>query len=445
MNMKRRTVLLFMLVAFAVVLWFIDIEKDLVYESSSPMYTLIPYNGMLDLDRQSVMIQSGELPDVKVTDSYTLTNPLDEHATVSLMLPVQNDGTDADGIKIRLGGMEQDYSIKWLKDSSKYNAALEENKDGIDVKAVAEDLRKELGFVYKNIVPADKIWVYEVELEDEDNKIKIENKSGDLSILYMKPVNDSFKVQTSRQSAEFTLDRGGESKYSIALLNGQDDEIKFESSGDYRKKEMRLSEYVRQCVNRYMAEHSEMKSSHLNVVREVVPHVMFSVDAVLGQKKSAIIDLNDMFANYVDIISFDVEFEPGETKTVEISYTLRGIYDKTRLENPIYTYRLKISPVDSWTTCGHTMISVLVKNECKYMIESSVPFDYQSYTNKYTAVMDTAPDEIVSYSLYDSQVNMLSEINIGVKNRINAASIGFAMFIVISAVMAFASRKRHID
>ena len=443
MNMKRRTVLLFLLVVFAVVLWFIDIEKDLVYEGSSPMYTLTPYDGVLDLERQSIMIQSGELPDVKITDSYTLTNPLAEHRKVSLLLPVQNAGTDVDDIKIRLGGTELNYSIRWLKDSTKYNAALEENKDGISSKEIAEDLQRELGFVYKNIVPADKIWVYEVELADENNKIKIENKSGNLSILYMEPVNESFKVQTSKQSAEFTMDKGRESKYTVALLNDDDAEIKFESSADYRKKEMRLSEYVRQCVNRYMAEHPQVKASHLNVVREVVPHVMFSVDAVLEEEKSAIIDLNDMFANYVDIVSFDVEFEPGESKVVEISYTMRGIYDKTRLENPIYTYRFRISPVDSWTTCGHTMLSVLVKNECKYMVESSIPFDYQSYTNMYTAVMDTAPDEIVSYSLYDTKVDMLSEINIGVKNRINAVSVGFAMFIVISLIMAFAARKRR--
>jgi len=429
--MKKRAVILSILVILLVLQMFSDINSEINLINGNIAYTAFPISDTpVSMDKETITIDNTTENVSDVNDKYVMTNTLSEKVMLPIIFPVLKNINEHKDIELLINGENKDYSIKWLLDSEKYV-----NSNIINIDELLIDLNNKQNYKYKNIDPNEMVWIYEVLLDGENNEIKIENKEEPLKILY-EPLNTvKYKVNNSGNSAKFSIDNSIQDKFRIVLFDEQINSIIVESKLVYIKKKMKLSKYIRQIINR---KYSKFKLENIDINSELLPHILYYIDKNMENGKK-ILPLEDILNNYIDLISYTIEFDPNEVKTMELNYKIQSTYDIRKTTKPICTYKYDLYTSKLWSTFSNFAMEFKLGEEYNYLIDSSIPFEQDK--NKYTASLYNAPENIISYSIYSEDINLDELLDISTKKKIKVISGAILMLLLIFIVYKIAIRK----
>jgi len=429
--MKKRAVILSMLVILLVFQIFSDIKSEINLINGNIAYTAFPtLDAPVSMDKETITIDNTSENSSYVNDKYVMTNTSSEKVSLPIIFPVLKNINEHEDIELLINGEKKVYSIKWLLDSEKYA-----HNNVINIDELLVDFNYKQNYKYKNINPNEMVWIYEVLLEDENNEIKIENSEETLEVLY-EPLNtDKYKVSKKSNSAEFSIDNSIQDKFRIVIFDKQLNNINFESNLVYTKKKMKLSQYIRQVINR---EYNHFELEKIDINSELLPHILYYIDKNMdGEEK--ILPLDNILNNHLDLIRYTVEFEPNEIKIMELNYKIQSTYDIRKTTRPIHTYKYDLYTSKYWNTFNDFVIEFEVGEEYKYLIESSIPF--VQVENKFIASLYNAPENIISYSIYSEDIDLDELLELKVKKKIKVISGAILMILLIFTVYKIAIRK----
>lgn len=113
-------------------------------------------------------------------------------------------------------------------------------------------------------------------------------------------------------------------------------------------------------------------------------------------------DITSAFeASYLQALIYTVEFLPGETREVSVSYPVNGSMDRSKTREPLHTFTYFLSPASHWASFRELSIIVLTPEEAPYLLNSSLSFSADG-ERCYTAQLAGLPSEALAFSLYES-------------------------------------------
>lgn len=429
--MKKRAVILSMLVILLVFQIFIDINSEVNLINGNIAYTAFPASDApVSMDEETITIDNTTENVGNVNDKYIMANTSNERVSLPIIFPILKNVNEHKDIELLINGEKKDYSIKWLLDSEKYS-----NNNYINIDELLFDFNNKQNFKFKNINPNEMVWIYEVLLEDEKNEIKIENSKESLKILYEPLYIDKYKLNNSGNSAEFTIEKGTKEKFQIVLFDKQLSDIAFECNSVYTKKQMNLSQYIRQVINR---SYNKFEFENININSELLPHILYYIDNNM-ENENKVLPLDNILNNYIDLLTYTVEFEPNEVKTMEINYKIQGTYNIIKTTKPIYTYKYDLYTSKYWSTFNNFAMKINLGEKYKYLIERSVPFEQNE--NKFTSLLSNTPKDIISYSIYSENIILDELLELSTKKKVKVISGAFLMILIIFVVYKTATRK----
>lgn len=430
--MKNRAIILSLLVILLVLQLTIDANREIVLLEKDKMYTILPMNDVpININKQSLSIDN-KVEDIgKVTDKYFMKNTSDQKINVPILMPVLKGNNEPKNINILVNNEETKYTIKWLLDSEKYNpeGINKNDKGNIDLENLLKEYEYKKNYKYKNMNPKEKIWVYEINLKDKNNEIKVTNKEEPLKIMYISNKTDKFKMDHNSKSSEFFMNKGTNDKYYIALFDSQLKDITFECNTDYRKREMTLTHYVTDVIQEHYKKIGN-KPHNIIMKTEMITHVLHYIDKSFEDDNKNI-ELNNILKNYIDLVYFSVDFEPNEFKIIKIDYDILGTFNKTKTTEPIYTYKFDLSTKKYWQNVITFEMNILVGESYKYLIESTIPYEFKDNENKYFTTTYNLESSELEYSVYLENINLQELNKISTKKTIKYISIGLFSIIVI--------------
>lgn len=429
--MKKRAVILSMLVILLVFQIFSDINSEINLINGNIAYTAFPTLDVpVSMDKETITIDNTIENVSNVNDKYVMTNTSSEKVSLPIIFPILKNINEHKDIELLINGEKEVYSVKWLLDSEKYA-----HSNVINIDELLFDFNNKQNYKYKNINPNEMVWIYEVLLEDENNEIKIENNTEPLEALYESLSTDKYKVSNKSNSAEFSIDNSIQDKFRIILFDNQLNDINFESNLVYIKKKMKLSQYLRQVVNR---KYNKFELENIDINSELLPHILYYIDKNM-ESDNKILPLDNILNNYIDLINYTVEFEPNEVKTMELNYKIQSTYDIRKTTRPIHTYKYDLYTSKHWSTFNDFVMEFKLGEEYKYLIESSIPF--VQVENKFITSLYNAPENIISYSIYSEDINLDELLELSVKKKIKVISGAILMILLIFIVYKIALRK----
>ena len=429
--MKKRAVILSMLVILLVFQILIDINSEVNLINGNIAYTAFPAsNAPVSMDEETITIDNTTENVGNINDKYVMTNTSNERVSLPIIFPLLKNDNEHKDIELLINGEKMDYSVKWLLDSKKYS-----NSNFINIDELLFDFNNKQNYKFKNINPNEMVWIYEVLLEDEKNEIKIENNKEPLKILY-EPLNiDKYDLNNSGNSAKFTIEKGTKEKFQIVLFDKQLNDVTFECKSVYIKKQMNLSQYIRQVINR---SYNKSEFENININSELLPHILYYIDNNM-ENESKVLPLDNILHNYIDLLTYTIEFEPNEVKTMEFNYKIKSTYNIIKTTKPIHSYKYDLYTSKYWNTFNNLIIEINLGEKYKYLIESSVPFEQNK--NKFTLSLSNAPKDIISYSIYSENIILDELIELSTKEKVKVISGAFLMILMIFLVYKIATRK----
>jgi len=429
--MKKRAVILSMLVILLVFQILIDINSEVNLINGNIAYTAFPAsNAPVSMDEETITIDNTTENVGNINDKYVMTNTSNERVSLPIIFPLLKNDNEHKDIELLINGEKMDYSVKWLLDSKKYS-----NSNFINIDELLFDFNNKQNYKFKNINPNEMVWIYEVLLEDEKNEIKIENNKEPLKILF-EPLNrDKYDLNNSGNSAKFTIEKGTKEKFQIVLFDKQLNDVTFECKSVYIKKQMNLSQYIRQVINR---SYNKSEFENININSELLPHILYYIDNNM-ENESKVLPLDNILHNYIDLLTYTIEFEPNEVKTMEFNYKIKSTYNIIKTTKPIHSYKYDLYTSKYWNTFNNLIIEINLGEKYKYLIESSVPFEQNK--NKFTLSLSNAPKDIISYSIYSENIILDELIELSTKEKVKVISGAFLMILMIFLVYKIATRK----
>lgn len=98
---------------------------------------------------------------------------------------------------------------------------------------------------------------------------------------------------------------------------------------------------------------------------------------------------------------YKVEFPPGSTRNVSVSYKTFGTMDMRETSKPIYTFDYILNPADNWSEFKNFNVKIIPPKEAPYIVKSSIDF-HRDEGGVYTADLEALPQEDLSFTLYEN-------------------------------------------
>lgn len=435
--MKKRAIILSMLVILLVFQLFRDINSQVDYIEGNKVYTAFPVADVPITVNKETLTVDNKLENMGyVNDNYIMTNTTSEKVKVPMILPILKNKNEHKNICVSVNDEKIEYKIKWLLNDEK---CISSDNNDIKLQELVSDFNYKENYKFKNIDPNEKIWVYEILLKEEKNLIKIENNKEPLKILYVPANIDKFKVNNTMNYTEFSMDKGSQDKYQIILFDKQIHNIKFDCNTKYIKKQMRLKQYIRQVINRHY-NIIQVKPQNVDMNTELLPNVLYYIDQKMELNDFKIVPLENILINYIDLVYYNIEFEPNEVKTMKLRYDIQSTYDKRKTIEPIYTFVYDFSTSKYWKAFNGFDIKVNLGENYKYLIESSIPFENDQ--NKYISSLNYISDSPISYSIYSENIKLADVLELNTKKKIKVVSFALFMLLLICVVSKIATRKK---
>lgn len=436
--MKKKAIILSILVIVLVFQLFSDINSEVNYIEGNKFYTVFPVlNSPISVDKETLLVDNKLENLGYVNDSYVMTNTSSEKVSVPIILPVLKNDNEHKDIDILVNDEQIDYEIKWLLDSEKYSVSNNNNKE-INIEELLNDYNYKENYKFKNVDPNEKVWVYEILLEDKKNIIKVENNEEPLKLIYLPVDIGKYKVNYSSNLVEFSMNKGIQDKFQIVLFDTQLEDIIIDCNVAYTKKEMRLKQYIRQVINRYYNK-EQSKPENVDINTEIVSHILYYIDKNMELDQNKFIPLDNILNNYIDLVYYTIDFEPNEVKKMELSYKIKSTYNKIKTIEPVHTFKYDLSTLNYWESFNSFDMEVKLGENYKYLVESSIPF--KDNGNIFTISLNTIPKSQISYSIYSEDIKLDNNSELTVKKKIKVLIYAFCMILLIFIVSKITTRK----
>ncbi len=203
-------------------------------------------------------------------------------------------------------------------------------------------------------------------------------------------------------TAEFFVLGGDPSVLSVDIVSSIEngvkkpvDDIQYEVHEEY----MDLATYFKN----YVTESEYFPVVGMNTVQE--QNLYFeALDRALGEQ--AVI-MEDMITMYLGdpryaMIVYDVPFEAGEEKTVEVRYLTYGTMDRRETREPTYTYDYFLQPAARWKDFQNLSVKITPTQDYPFVIESTLPME-RLEDGTYSGEFETLPEEDLRFVLYENE------------------------------------------
>ncbi|HCW73590.1 MAG TPA: hypothetical protein DHM90_07155, partial [Clostridiaceae bacterium] len=209
-------------------------------------------------------------------------------------------------------------------------------------------------------------------------------------------------LEEGETTAEFFVLGGDPSVLSVDIVSSIEngvkkpvDDIQYEVHEEY----MDLATYYRN----YVTESEYFPVVGMNTVQE--QNLYFeALDRALGEQ--AVI-MEDMITMYLGdpryaMIVYDVPFEAGEEKTVEVRYLTYGTMDRRETQEPTYTYNYFLQPAARWKGFKNLSVMITPPDDYPFVIESTLPMERLD-DGTYSGEFETLPEEDLRFVLYENE------------------------------------------
>lgn len=127
---------------------------------------------------------------------------------------------------------------------------------------------------------------------------------------------------------------------------------------------------------------------------------------------------------------YNVEFPPGSTKHVSVSYQTFGTMDMRETAKPMYTFDYILNPANSWSEFKNFDLKIIPPQKAPYIVKSSIEL-HREKGNIYTANLESLPDEDLYFTLYEDANITLLDKTVGKLYR----SFGYLYPLVLGAII----------
>lgn len=107
------------------------------------------------------------------------------------------------------------------------------------------------------------------------------------------------------------------------------------------------------------------------------------------------------------LLTYEVPFASNEEKSVKVTYSLRGTFDRSKSSRPTFEFDYFLSPASYWKDFESLTITVKTPKDKPYVIESSLPLEEKALEvsdglgKVYTAEFSGLPKEDFTFMVYE--------------------------------------------
>ncbi|WP_312650960.1 hypothetical protein [Proteiniclasticum sp.] len=355
-------------------------------------------------------------PGASVSAKYEMKNTKDEAEVTSMVFPFFQKmwNTESDDIEVLVDGEKIAYELFYGKE-----ALLNDE----DPPMYVMDIENILSSVTRDQYTPEKFNYTDVGMLYRVRADRKAEQSGYLQISFninessQKVIASGFNsygsygegeyelgahLEEGETTAEFYILGGDPSVLNIAIVSSIENGIKKpvdDIQYEVHEESMNLAAYYKE----YVTESEFIPSVKMNTLQE--ENLYFeALDKALGEQ--AVI-MEDMIIMYLGdpryaMIVYDVPFEAGEEKSVEVRYMTYGTMDRRETEEPTYTYDYFLQPAARWKDFQNLTVKITPSEDYPFIIDSTLPLEREE-DGTYSGQFETLPEEDLRFVLYEEE------------------------------------------
>ena len=159
-------------------------------------------------------------------------------------------------------------------------------------------------------------------------------------------------------------------------------------------------------------------------------HVFFA-DEILGTYIHSL---------YAGALLYEIEFQPAETRTITVSYTMRGAMDRRTTRQYAHKFLYLLQPAARWKDFQDLSLRILPNEHQAYLIESSLPMERDGESGTYLGFFESLPEQDFYFAMYSTDQPDPPISQYRPSRRLLYSSLGLAG--ILSAGIWFFMQKR---
>ncbi len=419
----------------------ITVEKeDLVFD-----FSVIDDPGARDLYDEGYTLGG------KVTASYQMHNPTNESLMVQMAFPYVGTLSNLSAQDILITADEETLPYEtFVGDAveSSGRVSREEKVSGFDFAKIVSSItyetykaenftEGEIGKLYKITVSpkSEQVINYAIDFQFDPVKTKIITRG------FNRFERDNNKIRNAAwcdnpTTLEIFVLGEDVSFREEAFTDGKLSEKTDLYAAETTTQELKFKDYLLE----YMIKNMEAESSgYMDYYSTPLPETQIynvyakNIDHYFAQNKGYISNSDATGIKHFDRIItlvYNVEFPPGSTKNVSVSYKTFGTMDMRETSKPMYTFDYISNPANNWSEFKYFNVEIIPPKEAPYVVKSSIEF-IKDESHVYTASLEALPQEDLSFTLYENKKITLIDKATGVLYR----SFGYLYPLVLGGII----------
>ncbi|SET61084.1 hypothetical protein SAMN05660297_02916 [Natronincola peptidivorans] len=451
---KLRVGIVFVMVIFLLV-------SSIGYANSGPVFwqgypasdiMLIDENSSIEVQSEELIFDFSDSDDFsytiggRVTATYQMVNPTDEHLSVKMAFPFigRLDNSLLEEITITADDDILPYELYIGDVVNSYGNSRQEEK--------------EASFDFANIIKT-------ITNEPYEAKSFKENEKGKLYLIEVKPTTDqeiNFAVDFSFDFEETKIITYGFNRYErkdhetrIAswcrqpqvleiFVLGEDIDLSINGyiDGELKKKtdlftyhisteEVELRKYLMEYTHNHSLEQKHPMISETQLYNLYAKSLDNHFTRNMGYISEHDLKGQEYYMRVFTLV-YTVDFSEKDEKEVSVSYRASGTMDRRQTAKPLYTFDYILNPAKNWSDFKNLGITIMPPKEAPYIVDSNIEL-VKGDNNLYTASLADLPEEDLSFTFYENEEITLLDMAAGSLY----SSFGYLTPLVLGAVVLF--------
>ncbi len=382
-----------------------------------------------------------------VTAAYEMANPTDENLKVQMAFPIISKIGDfrPEDIEIREDGLDIPFEI-FIGGSTDgiVNKANEDEESVIDFDKILSSITRGT-YIPESFKLDDmaELHTFHIENTSQDGlHFVVDFSPGPENII----ISDGFNSFSGNQEENF-IEIGSyiHNKETIELLLvGEEIEFNINVYSDPQTSE-KTDEFILTRESRVMTVEDYLTDYFDEIENEFYKGLPYQ--QLLNQYYKQIDDIRestrgssymwiDEFTSFKHydlflVLLYEVDFMPGESKDISVSYMTKGTMDRRNSVDPLYSFEYILNPAGKWADFKDLSIEIIPPRESPYIIESSLEFS-RDEDGSYRGTYERLPENDLTFTLYSKDKVTFMDRVAGFLDR----SIYLVYPVVIAAVVA---------
>jgi len=386
-----------------------------MYEKSYPAFSASPTSvSSLALTHKELIFKVDEQDkrQARITAHYTLFNALSEDLTIPVILPYIAEGTEGPGAEILFNDQAVEYKIYGAGNLDRYSNCgdyLKEPdgfKDLVNIDNIINHLNRP---AYQPIHFDDQAEtsLYEITFNPPYNrqasfsfsldKEKTRVLTFGLPIIFGDPKNS--KVTAARDITEKDI---GEKAYLLILGEDTVTNIQGSHNDTISKSMVEGGDYIRKNLKGLQQDWSGLHHRDFGDFYEMTIRQIDSLPDVLSVTSMEATLRETVNHNNICVISFELDFPAGNTKTLSLAYPVQAFMDRWEARDYVKTFASLFDPSRRFSECGGIDICIELSPAHPFIIESSLPL-FEIEPGVYRMSLNSLPQEDLVFSTYSPE------------------------------------------